>query len=888
MIFRTRWISTALLACGLALQPVRAVGQSASEAQGTSAPTAPQSASSSSSTSTGQPAAVEATPNAPANPAQPQDPQQHPVPTVTRSTGEEDRETEQMIQQELQTSGEPEAGPPRPGTNVALGHDEVLIRGDEQEKNQDIYKARGHVEIRFRTYILHADEATYDSTTGQVTAVGHVVFDGGPHDEHLVGTHATYDVSRDTGVFYDVVGSTGVKVKNQMMFLTSSTPFFFTGKVVDKLGPDRYRVNHGYVTSCQLPRPKWEFNSKTAIIEVGDEAKMHNATLRIHGIPLFYFPYMEHPVDNLGRKSGFLIPEIGQSNVRGFIFGDGFYWAINRNSDATIGASLYSSIGWAQYANYRVVGYKYRFHAQYFGVIDDKGPPVDGQNPGGHEFKADGFWDLPGGFRGVVSVDNLSSYLFRLRFALDYIEAILSEVRSSGSLVKNWNGYGLGFLVSRYQNYESLAPGDFIDIAHIPTFEFSSVERPFNRSRFVYAFDAAAEGVTRHEIGFETAPVVGRLDAKPYVSMPTFLHGWTFRPEASVRETYYTQRLEPNPAVIIGTAVDNPINRNVFAAAMEVRPPTLSKIFDRKLFGNVVKHTIEPYAIYRYQSGIDNFSQIIRFDQRDILADTNEVEYGVVNRLYAKKAKSSPNCYRHPKYALASGPPPQQNLLETKPDSKETTCDDQMGPARDVLTWEVANLYFFNPTFGGALVPGTRNVFDSTVDFTGIAFLTAPRRFSPITSRLRFWDNATDFEWALDYDPVLHQVNASTLFAGHRWANWYLSGGQTSMRLPAEVISSTQTLPAEKVNQYRIMLQYGGMGNKGFSGAINVGADAQLSYIQGSNVQVSYNWDCCGVAFLYNRWAPGAGLPAENAYRFSFSLSNVGTFGNIRRLQRLY
>jgi LPS-assembly protein len=887
MILRTRWISTALLACGLALQPAKAIGQSASETQGISAQAVPQPGSSNASSSVGSPSPVNATPAATANSAQQQGSQQPPVPTVTRSTGEEDKETEQIIQQELQTSGAQDTGPPRPGTNVALGRDEVLIRGDEQEKNQDIYKARGHVEIRFRTYILHADEATYDSTTGQVTAVGHVVFDGGPHDEHLVGTRATYDVSRDTGVFYDVVGSTGVKVKNQMMFLMSSTPFFFTGKVVDKLGPDRYRVNHGYVTSCQLPRPKWEFNSTTAIIEMGDEAKMHNATLRIHGIPLFYFPYMQHPVDNLGRKSGFLIPEIGQSNVRGFILGDGFYWAISRNMDATIGASIYSKIGWAQLAEYRAVGYKYRFQAQYFGVVDDKGPPVDGQNPGGHEFKADGFWDLPHDFRGVISVDDLSSYLFRVRFALSYIEAILSEVRSSGFLFKNWNGYGVGFLVSRYQNYESLAPGDFIDIAHLPTLEFSSVERPFNRSRFVYAFDTAAEGVTRHEIGFETAPVVGRLDAKPYVAMPTLLHGWTFRPEASVRETYYTQQLEPNTAVIIGTAINDPINRNVFAAAMEVRPPTLSRIFDRKLFGYVVKHTIEPYAIYRYQGGIDNFSHLIRFEQRDILADTNEVEYGVVNRLYAKKAKSSPNCYLHPKYEVATENPPKQNLLQTN-SSKETTCDDQAGPARDVVTWELANKYFFNPTFGGALVPSTRNVFDSTVDFTGIAFLTQPRRFAPIISRLRFWDNATDFQWALDYDPVLHQVNASTLFAGHRWSKWYLSGGQTSMRLPAEVISNNQILSAEKVNQYRVMLQYGGMASKGFSGAVNVGVDAQRSYIQGSNIQLNYNWDCCGVAFLYNRWAPGAGLSAENAYRFSFSLTNVGTFGNIKRLQRLY
>ena len=64
------------------------------------------------------------------------------------------------------------------------------------------------------------------------------------------------------------------------------------------------------------------------------------------------------------------------------------------------------------------------------------------------------------------------------------------------------------------------------------------------------------------------------------------------------------------------------------------------------------------------------------------------------------------------------------------------------------------------------MVPGQRNVFDSTVDFTGIAFLTEPRRFSPIISRLRVQDAKTDVSWAVDYDPVLHQLNASTLVSG--------------------------------------------------------------------------------------------------------------------------
>ncbi len=243
-------------------------------------------------------------------------------------SGEEDTKTEQLIQQELQESSPQELGPPRPAINVGPARNEVLIRADEQEKNQDLYSVRGHVEIRFSTNTLHCDQATYDSTTGKVTATGHVVFDGGPHNEHMVGSHATFDVSRDSGTFYDATGSSGAKVKNHMMFLTSSTPFFFTGKIVERLGPDHYRVYYGFVTSCQLPNPKWELDSKVADVELGDEAKMHHATMKLHGIPVFYFPFVEHPAENLGRKSGFLIPVAGVSNTprncpgRCFLLGD--------------------------------------------------------------------------------------------------------------------------------------------------------------------------------------------------------------------------------------------------------------------------------------------------------------------------------------------------------------------------------------------------------------------------------------------------------------------------------------------------------------------------------------------------------------------------------------
>ena len=797
-------------------------------------------------------------------------------------SGAEDTQTEKLVQQELQNSSDEALGPPRPATNVPLGRNEVLIRADQQQKNQDIYDVRGHVEIRFGANVLHSDEATYDSTTGILKAKGHVVFDSSVHNAHLVGSSATYDISRDTGTFYDVTGSTGIKVKNRTMFLTSSTPFFFTGKVVDKLGPDLYRVNHGYVTSCQLPKPKWQLDSKRADVEVGDEAKLRHATLKLHGIPVFYFPYIEHPVDNLGRKSGFLIPTIGQSNTRGTIFGDGFYWAINRNSDATFGAALYSARGWAQFGDYRAIGYSYGLQAQYYGVIDSNGAPVTHQNQGGEDVKVNAFKNLGNGFQAVLSADYLSSFIFRQVFAQGFTEAIQSEVRSTGFVYKNWNGYAFGVMADSYQDYQSDLPGDYIQIVHSPSLEFSTAERPFSRSNFVYAYDVAGDAVSRNEIGFETSPIVGRVDAAPYLAWPKLFNGWTFRPQIGARETYYSERLEPGSSTsIIGIAVQNPINRNVGNASLEVRPPTLSRIYERKPFGRTIKHSIEPYAIYRFQGGINDFSQIIRFDYRDILADTNEVEYGFVNRLFAKKTKLSSKCFQHPEYANYS-----ENLTETE--SGVGICHDKSEPAREILSWAIAQKYFGNSDFGGALVAGKRNVFDTTVDFTGIAFLTEPRNLSPVISRLRASAGLTDFQWDVDYDPVLHQLNASTLFAGYRFGDFYLNGGQTYVNAPGEVFinSKGQAVP-DIFNQWRIGLIYGGMARRGFSGAFSLGVDSKSDLLQAATIQANYNWDCCGIAFQYAHWAFSP-LQTENAYRFSFSLTNIGTFGSIKRLERLY
>ena len=64
----------------------------------------------------------------------------------------------------------------------------------------------------------------------------------------------------------------------------------------------------------------------------------------------------------------------------------------------------------------------------------------------------------------------------------------------------------------------------------------------------------------------------------------------------------------------------NELNRRDLEAAIELRPPALEKVFDREIFGRRLKHVIEPIFTYRYTTGVDNFQNVIRFDQTDISA----------------------------------------------------------------------------------------------------------------------------------------------------------------------------------------------------------------------------------------------------------------------------
>jgi len=784
---------------------------------------------------------------------------------------------------------------------------EVTIKARQQEKQGDVYTADGDVEVLTQNYTIRAEHGTYNEATGDLVATGRVVFEGGPHDAHITAAHATYNVKSETGNFYEVAGTFGAMVRGETVVLTTSNPFVIVGREVDKVARNRYIVKHGSITSCAEQIPKWTFNAEKIDLVAGEDAKLYQSTFRLLKLPVFYFPYNQLPASGMARTSGFLLPAVGDSSVKGFILGDSVYWAINRSNDITLGAEYFSKRGWSQTVAFRTrPGENTSMEIHYFGVLDrgtlvqqlQNGKEVTVfQNQGGEEARMIGETSRDH-WRAAASIDYLSAFLFRQAFSETFTQAINSEVSSVAYISHNLAGFSLNASADRYQNFyqDPLTDSysDQIKILHLPMVEVNGLEQRVLSSPFQWAVDTSAGGLQRSEPRFVTANLVGRLDLRPRLALPLQWKGWALRSEVAVHDTLYTQQLTPSGT--IGVASGNELNRRDIEATVELRPPAMEKVFQREIFGRRLKHVIEPIFTYSYTTGVGNFPHVIRFDQTDILSNTSEFQYDVIQRIYGRRRSThhEAGCEAAPETQPATQPAAPVRAEKFPPayipgvSVVRPHCEDESKTARELLSWEVKQKYFVNETFGGALVPGRRNVFTTTDDLTGIAFLDGARTWSPVISKLRLQTSAnTDVQWELDYDPVRGRINSSATFVEYRFGDYFAGVSNAFFHVPADTLTQTIENQPLVFNQVRYLIGYGHPNKRGFSGGFSMGYDQNLNFLQSAVAQSSYNWDCCGLSFEY-RHIDVPGVNVENQYRFALTLANIGTFGNMRRQERLY
>ena len=227
----------------------------------------------------------------------------------------------------------------------------------QQEKHGSVFILSGDVRIEYKDYILTADKVSYDQETGDSEADGHVQLQGGRNNELIIADHGKLNLELETGRFENVTGSVGRQpsANKRKLVYTTANPFLFTGRVVIKLGPERYQIIEGTMTSCLLPDPDWRIHSSLIRVNYG-EARAKNSYFTLLGVPILYLPYVTHPVNVESRESGLLLPVFGTSSTKGTIVGDSIYLVLNRSMDVTFGTQYFSKRGWSPSGEFRYRG----------------------------------------------------------------------------------------------------------------------------------------------------------------------------------------------------------------------------------------------------------------------------------------------------------------------------------------------------------------------------------------------------------------------------------------------------------------------------------------------------------------------------------------------------
>src|SRR5207237_6696016 len=86
--------------------------------------------------------------------------------------------------------------------------------------------------------------------------------------------------------------------------------------------------------------------------------------------------------------------------------------------------------------------------------------------------------------------------------------------------------------------------------------------------------------------------------------------------------------------------------------------------------------------------------------------------------------------------------------------------------------------------------------------------------------------------------------------------------------------------------QFRGLVGYGNQNRKGWNAAISEYYDFKRGLVQFSTAEVTYNTDCCGISFEYRRF--NIGTRDESQYRVAFGVSNIGTFGKLKKQERIF
>jgi len=487
----------------------------------------------------------------------------------------------------------------------------------EQSEKEKKLTASGSVAIYYNEIILYADQVVFDQETKDLLAVGHVTVIR--PDEAFSADRLTFNMETGLGEGTNVVGLVQPAYRYESSSIQRVTPILF------HLGKSK-------ITACAQPVPRWEFSASKANFMRDEYIEMWNPVLRVKNIPLFWFPYIKYPL-NPERETGFLMPQIGYSQRKGFTFTEQFYWAIARNMDMTFSMDYYGAAGAGGGLESR-----YLFADGTWGQLNAYtffyNTPAEGEKPDNAVlFRWQHSQQLPGKISFVASVDYQNSFSFMREFDNNYARALVFNRSSQVYLTKSWTGANLSV---RFSRFETSFPGwdNSIVRQSLPQVGFSTFQRKLwgplyfslnaTYNNWQYGYGSQFEdGSVRKSSELYIGPTL----SLPFNKVPWF----TLNMTAAGNLSYYGNSQDPDTGLIVNKGL---LSGNYILSA-SFTGPIIYKIYNPTGPGMRFKHVIEPEISYHYDSPTIDSDKIVTMT--GWFFRYHFVTYGLTNRVLMKK-----------------------------------------------------------------------------------------------------------------------------------------------------------------------------------------------------------------------------------------------------------
>ena len=457
------------------------------------------------------------------------------------------------------------------------------------DERQDIYTASGNVILHARDSVIFADHIRLDAVSKEAIIEGDIRIE--QDRDWLEGERAYLDLEGETGL-----------VEFGRGFLADGN-FYFSGALVEKLGPQTYHVRDGAFTTCDGDEPSWHFRTSDLKVTVEGYGFAKHTRFHLGRTPVLYSPYLVFPAKTK-RQTGLLMPRFGLGERLGYEVDLPFFWAISRSTDATIYSHYMSKRGLMMGPEFRYAASTQSKGELRFNYLDDQASRSDLQEEnyesaaGLRRITRDRWWwrskqdfVLPYRVRGNLDVDFVSDpdYLrtfntgynswrqsdreFSQTFGRGLINDPTITTRESTLLLnKTWALQSANFELHYFQNLNQ--DQDESTLQQLPIMSYSALKQPIFGGPFFIDADAnyvnywRSEGTRGH-----------RLNATPRLSLPRRMGGYLeLEPFVGFLGTLYLIDHYDEPAD--STVKEKTLqNRELFETGME-GSTEISGIFD--------------------------------------------------------------------------------------------------------------------------------------------------------------------------------------------------------------------------------------------------------------------------------------------------------------------